>query len=53
MEQDLTHACDVHQDRNSCPDALIGTLRSGYGIIVHDGGGSVIEIAYCPWCGTK
>lgn len=24
-----------------------------YGIIVHDGGGSVIGIRFCPWCGKK
>jgi hypothetical protein len=25
----------------------------GYGLYVHDGGSSVIEILYCPWCGKK
>jgi len=32
-------------------------LRGGYGLYVHDGenghGASVIQIAYCPWCGTR
>jgi hypothetical protein len=21
--------------------------------MVHDGGSSVVEIAFCPWCGSK
>ena len=24
-----------------------------YGIPVHDGGGSSVDIRYCPWCGKK
>jgi hypothetical protein len=24
-----------------------------YGIPVHDGGTSMVEIAFCPWCGTR
>lgn len=24
-----------------------------YGYIIHDGGGSFIEIYFCPWCGKK
>ena len=24
-----------------------------YGLIVHDGGTSVIAIKFCPWCGSK
>ena len=24
-----------------------------YGLIVHDGGTSVVVIAFCPWCGSK
>jgi hypothetical protein len=36
---------------------MIAPVRGGYGLYARDGedgyGGSVIEIAYCPWCGTK
>ncbi len=53
MEQDLTRVCSEHPERADCPDALIGRMRGGYGILVHDGGTSMIEIAFCPWCGTK
>ncbi|WP_145751101.1 DUF6980 family protein [Nitrospirillum amazonense] len=53
MAGDLNRSCKVHADRSDCPDALINQVRGGYGIIVHDGGSSVVEIAFCPWCGTK
>ena len=53
MEFDLGQKCDLQPDRYDCPDALIAEVRGGYGLIVHDGGRSVIEIAYCPWCAMK
>lgn len=53
MRADLAHVCNVHQDRFDCPDALVAEIRGGYGLMVHDGGRSVIEIAFCPWCGEK
>ena len=45
--------CAQHPDRYDCPDALIARVRGGYGVIIHDGGRSVIEIHRCPWCGAK
>ncbi|WP_404900450.1 hypothetical protein PV791_04820 [Priestia filamentosa] len=27
--------------------------RQAYGLIVHDGGSSTIEMSFCPWCGKK
>lgn len=53
MAADLNHTCDQHADRSDCPDALVGQVRGGYGIIVHDGGSGVVEIGFCPWCGAK
>jgi hypothetical protein len=53
MAWDLNQSCEQHADRADCPDALIDRVQGKYGIIVHDGGGSVIEIAFCPWCGAK
>jgi hypothetical protein len=53
MEYDLNQKCDVHQDRSDCPDTLIACFERGYGLFVHDGGSAVIEIKYCPWCGSK
>jgi hypothetical protein len=53
MDFDLAQACDLHPDPSDCPDALVALVRGGYGLWVHDGGGSFIEIAHCPWCGAK
>lgn len=53
MGYDLQHICSDRPDRFDCPDALLTRTRNGFGIIVHDGGTSAIEIAHCPWCGKK
>jgi hypothetical protein len=53
MDYDLNQTCELHTDRFDCPDALIAITDGQYGIIVHDGGSSIIVIAYCPWCGSK
>lgn len=52
MAEDLSQTCTLHEHRSQCPDALIGRIGEGYGILVHDGGSSMIAIAFCPWCGT-
>lgn len=52
MAADLNQTCDEHPERVDCPDALIAEVRGGFGIIIHDGGASVIEITHCPWCGA-
>ena len=54
MAVDLNQTCDQHHNRFDCPDNLMHRMRDGsYGLMVHDGGRSVIQIAFCPWCGTK
>ena len=53
MRRDLQQECCWHPDRWDCPDALIGRMEGGYGLIIHDGGSSVSAISFCPWCGTK
>jgi hypothetical protein len=53
MDFDLNQRCDIHRNRFDCPDALINAVRGGYGLIVHDGGASFIEMGFCPWCGTR
>ena len=53
MDYDLNQKCEIHESRADCPDALIAFVRGGYGLVVHDGGSSFIEIQYCPWCGAK
>jgi hypothetical protein len=51
MARHAESICPDHPDRFDCPDALIHVAEEGsYGIIVHDGGSSWIEIDFCPWC---
>ncbi|OYW41917.1 MAG: hypothetical protein B7Z38_06655 [Rhodobacterales bacterium 12-64-8] len=52
MERDLIRSCPQHPDRYDCPDNLIVETERGFGLIVHDGGHSHVQISYCPWCGT-
>jgi hypothetical protein len=36
------------------PDVIINEWEDGsIGIPIHDGGSSIIEIEFCPWCGTE
>ena len=53
MERALTLNCDQHKDIYDCPDVPISYIPKfdEYGIIVHDGGSSFVQINYCPWCG--
>lgn len=54
MRAEFKKKCKTHVDRMECPDMLLEYARSleRFGIIVHDGGSSMIIIKYCPWCGT-
>lgn len=52
MDYDLSQRFDAHVSRYTCPDALIDVVAGRYGLIVHDGGSSRIEIRFCPWCGA-
>ncbi len=54
MDLDLDQRCDQHPNRFDCADALIHHWPEEgiYGLIVHDGGSSFVQIAYCPWCGS-
>jgi hypothetical protein len=54
MQYNVENTCDLHEDRFDCPDCLVMfDAQHQYGLIIHDGGRSVIQISYCPWCGTK
>jgi len=55
MKYHIEHKCDVHKDPFDCPDKIINysEKQNIYGIIIHDGGSSFIEIEFCPWCGKK
>jgi len=53
MDDDFNRVCVVHADRSDCPDAFVTEMNGGYGLMVHDGGSSAIEIAFYPWCGAR
>lgn len=55
MRSNVEAKCDQHLNRHDCPDALIDFWPASqtYGLMIHDGGPSVIVISFCPWCGTK
>jgi len=55
MRSNVESTCEQHPDRYACPDALVDYWPKSrtYGLMIHDGGPSMIVIAYCPWCGVK
>jgi hypothetical protein len=55
MRSNVENTCEQHPDRHDCPDCLIEYHPEAgeYGLIVHDGGQSMIRLDYCPWCGVS
>jgi hypothetical protein len=54
MAANLNQVCDMHSDRFECGDNLVYAASDGtFGLIIHDGGSSFVEIRFGPWCGTK
>lgn len=55
MTDRVNYVCEQHEDPFDCADHLISYSSEfdEYGIIIHDGGSSTIEISFCPWCGSK
>ncbi|TLZ53869.1 MAG: hypothetical protein E6K22_06700 [Gammaproteobacteria bacterium] len=55
MRRQLLWSCDTHAQASQCPDALIRYFPKAdvFGMLVHDGGTSFIEIRFCPWCGSE
>lgn len=53
MQYHAANHCDIHDDPFDCPDCLIyhNEKTQQFGIIIHDGGQSFVEITHCPWCG--
>ena len=45
--------CDIHKDAWECADTMLVREKNVFGLPVRDGGGSFIEINFCPWCGIK
>ncbi|WP_396120279.1 DUF6980 family protein [Domibacillus indicus] len=54
MKYHASFKCNVHENPFDCPDQLVYCDKDGreFGIIIHDGGSSIIAIQYCPWCGS-
>ncbi|MES2095682.1 MAG: hypothetical protein V4459_02890 [Pseudomonadota bacterium] len=56
MRTNVESVCDQHADRYDCPDCLVdfSEKQNQYGLMIrNDGGGGMIVIQFCPWCGTK
>lgn len=55
MRRNVESVCDQHLSQFDCPDCLLhfDETTGQYGLIVHDGGGSVVRIEFCPWCGAR
>jgi ribosomal protein S27AE len=54
MTEQINRTCADHPNRFDCPDCLVAYSASSnfYGLIIHDGSESIIEIEHCPWCGS-
>jgi hypothetical protein len=53
MQEHLAHECKDHHNPFDCPDHVMVHIGEDYGIPIHDGGRSYIQVSFCPWCGTK
>lgn len=47
--------CKDHPELSECPDSLIyvSENKKYFGLRIHDGGSSSVEINFCPWCGAS
>ncbi|MEK4670392.1 MULTISPECIES: hypothetical protein [unclassified Niallia] len=55
MTGQINYKGEFHTNESDCPDILVSYHEKfdEYGLIIHDGGSSSIQIFFCPWCGTK
>src|SRR5438034_5077400 len=54
MARIIGQRCPDHPNPFDCPDSVVGRFSDGrYGLIIHDGGQSMIVIQFCPWCGNS
>ena len=55
MRHATTFECDQHDDPFESGDYLVAynPITDDYGLPIHDGGGSVLIIKHCPFCGTE
>ena len=54
LRRAVAYACAEHPDPFECGDYLIAynEITDEYGLPIKDGGGSVLLIKHCPFCGT-
>lgn len=53
MADQVCYTCNDHPDAFDCPDLVVTIMSDGtYGLLIHDGGRSFLEIIRCPWCGS-
>jgi hypothetical protein len=61
MQAQIDATCRDHPELSQCADSVVGKWPGGrngmpeptYGLRVHDGGDSFLQIEYCPWCGQS
>nr|CAS02732.1 putative integron gene cassette protein [uncultured bacterium] len=55
MNRQVEHSCPTCHGESPCPDRLVSfdDVFNEYGLVVHDGGTSSVEILFCPWCGSQ
>ena len=55
MRNQVESNCDVHNSPFECADNLIyySKISDEFGLIIHDGGNSFVEIKFCPFCGKE
>ena len=55
MSAQVNVACEVHPNPFGCPDVLVrySPEFDEYGLVIHDGGSSSVQILFCPFCGGK
>jgi hypothetical protein len=55
MSAQVNMACERHPNPFECPDVLVhySSIFDEYGLVIHDGGSSSIQILFCPFCGNE
>lgn len=55
MSGQANMTCEKHPNPFECPDVLIrySPKFDEYGLVIHDGGSSSIQIQFCPFCGHE
>lgn len=55
MKAELEKVCAAGHAPRECPDTLVAYVAKfdEYGLVVHDGGTSLVQILFCPWCGSR